>query len=517
MYKKCFSLALVCFSWFALRAQTFNITSYGAVSDGSTNNAAAIQKAVDACNKNGGGMVYVPAGTFVTGTFHLKSNVQLYLENGAVLKGSSKLPDYDSYTREGYGLNYYGMLYTVNAENVSITGQGTIDGNNPAFHDFQHAKKIDSAGTRFTRQGNNYRHVSSGIGDGPVVPDKLRPHQMVIFSNCKNVRMQAVTLLNSPFWTLHFADCDAVTVDGIHVWSGILVPNADGIDITSSSNVVVANCDVRAGDDALVIAGYDHHFEIPGFSGMRHVSQNIVVTNCNLQSASSGIRIGFLDQNSVRNIQISNVNITNSTRGIGIFVRDQGSLENIHFSNMYIETKLRTGDWWGNGEPIHISAVRGNPDIRQLGIVRDVTFSNITCKGENGLLLWGSDESILQDIKLDHVTLQLVNSPLNDLAGGNIDLRGCLREKEQLFAADIPALKANYIKGLSVADCSFSWAADMTQPYFTNAIEVAHYDGVDIRRVKATASPAHAKGPLVTLKDGKNASTDFPKEQVAGK
>ena len=95
-------------------------------------------------NQNGGGRVYVPAGTFITGTFHLKSNVNLYLESGAVLLGSPALQDYESYTKEGYGKNYYGILYTADAENVSITGPGTIDGNNKVFFDFDHAKKIDA-------------------------------------------------------------------------------------------------------------------------------------------------------------------------------------------------------------------------------------------------------------------------------------------------------------------------------------------------------------------------------------
>jgi len=209
-------------------------------------------------------------------------------QNGAVLKGSPHLSDYDTYTIAGYGLNYYGMLYTAGAENVSITGQGKIDGNNFVYLDFSKAKKIDSAGTQFTRQKENYRHVAAGIGDGPVVPNNMRPHQMLIFSNCKNVRLHGISLLNSPFWTLHFADCDGVNVDGISIASGMLVPNADGIDVTSCSNVVIANCDIRAGDDAIAIVGYDHHFEIPGFSGIKHISQNILMsTACRWNIARS--------------------------------------------------------------------------------------------------------------------------------------------------------------------------------------------------------------------------------------
>lgn len=490
-----FSLAFV-----SLHAQTFNIKDYGAVNDGKTICSAAIQKAVDACNQNGGGRVYVPAGTFITGTLHLKSNIDLYLEQGAVLQGSANLKDYESYTKPEYGINYYGILYTPNAENVSITGPGIIDGNNKVFFEFDKAKKIDANSTRFTRQKDNYRHVESGIGDGPVVP-KDRPRQMVIFSGCRHVQLKNISLLNSPFWTLHFADCDDVNVDGIRLWSGLLIPNADGIDVTSCSNVIITNSDIRAGDDALAIVGYDHHFEIPGFSGIKHVSENIIVSNCNLQSYSSGIRIGFLDQNSVRNIHVSHCNITNSSRGIGIFLRDEGSLENITFSDMTIETKMHTGDWWGNGEPIHISAVRGKPNVK-LGVIKNVEFNNITCKGENGILLYGSDQSILQDIRFNHVSMEFVNSKLNDVMGGNIDLRGCLDEKEQLFASDIPGFMAHYVNGLTLNDFKLTWDNSIIQPSLTNGIAIDNFKDLKIVDFKGTSSPSNKALPVIFLKNG---------------
>jgi polygalacturonase len=513
------SFILFCFcSFTACYAQTFNIKDYGAVSDGKTINTAAIQKAVDACYINGGGRVYVSAGVFVTGTFNLKSNVDLYLENGAVLQGSANLKDYESYTKPEYGLNYYGILYTADAENVSVTGPGTIDGNNKVFFDFDKAKKIDTASSRFTRQKNNYRHVESGIGDGPVVP-KDRPRQMVIFSNCKHVQLRDVSLLNSPFWTLHFADCDDVSVNGIRLWSGLLVPNGDGIDITSCSNVIIANSDIRSGDDAIAIVGFDHHFEIPGFRGLKHVSENIIVTGCNLQSSSSGIRIGFLDQNTVRNIHVSHCNITNSSRGIGIFLRDEGSLENITFTDMVIETHLRTGDWWGNGEPIHISAVRGKENVK-LGTIKNVEFNHITCKGENGILIYGSDETVIQDVRFNHVSMELVNSKLNDVMGGNIDLRGCLDVHQQLFESNIPGLLAHNVDGLTLTDFKLTWDPSVNQPYFTNGIEVNNFKDLKIVDFKGTASPSNKDAAAILLKNGDGAkvggTATIDKQDVVG-
>ncbi len=515
--KKILSLLLALIINAAVFAQNkpFNITDYGAVADAKTLNTTALQKAVDACNRNGGGMVYVPAGTFITGTFHLKSNVNLFLENGAVLKGSPKLADYDHFTQPVYGLTYFGMLYTVNAENVSITGQGTIDGNNSVFHDFDHAKKIDSGTTRFTRQKNNYRKVDSGIGDGPVVPNKDRPHQMVIFSNCKNVQVRNVSLLNSPFWTMHFADCDDVLVSGIRLWSGLLIPNADGIDVTSSSNVIITDCDIRSGDDALAIVGYDHHFEIPGFSGKKHVSENIIISNCNLQSYSSGIRIGFLDQNTVRNVHVNNVNITNSTRGIGIFLRDEGSLENITFSNMYIETKLRTGDWWGNGEPIHISAIRGKENVK-LGKIKNLKFNNIICKGENGMLVYGTDESVIEDISFNGITFELADSKLNEVAGGNIDLRGVMGEKNQIFKRDIPGLLIENAKNISINDFKLTWTKTR-MPFYSHGIEAENFNNLRIRNFDGGPSPANKQAAKIFLGKGTSFVTDDNKGVVRQK
>ena len=484
----------------------YDLTHYGAEPSSGRVCTLAIQAAIDACNASGGGDVVVPPGVFIIGTVHLKSNVHLYLQSGAVLRGSASLADYEPYV-SGPPVQHIhkGMFFTQDAENISIGGEGQIDGNGDDFFELDKAKKLDSTTTRYTRQGNNFRHVETGIGDGPVVP-KDRPYQMFVFSNCKRVTVENIFITKAPFWCMHFADCDAVKVTGIRLWNNLLAPNADGIDVTSCTNVIITGCDIRTGDDALAIVGYDHHFEIPGFEHLRHLSENIIISNCNLQSYSSGIRIGFLDQNTVRNVQVSNVNITNSTRGVGIFLRDEGSLENITFSNMYIETHLRTGDWWGNGEPIQISAIRGKENIK-LGQIKRVMFNNIICKGENGLLVYGAAESILEDISFNHIRFELADSPLNEVAGGNIDLRGNLRIKEGLFKSDIPGLLAQYVNGLTINDLSLNWT-NTRMPYFTNGIEVNHFNNLRITDFKGTGAPNNPKAVSIKLCNGTGFFTD---------
>lgn len=489
----------LCF--FQSYAQSFDILKYGAVGDGKTLNTEAIQKTIDACNQAGGGKVIVPSGVFIIGTVYLKSNVHLYLETGAILRGSINLKDYIPYKEVRLG-----MLYAENAENINISGFGNIDGNGDHFFDLDKAKKINRAGTLYTRQKDNYRKVpDDGIGDGPIVP-KDRPYQMFVFSNCKRVTVKDILITQPPNWTMHFADCDGVLIDGIRLWTNLFTPNADGIDITSCRNVIISNCDIRSGDDAIVIVGYDQYFEIPGFKHIRHLSENINVSNCNLQSYSSAIRIGYTDQNSVRNINISNCNITNSTRGIGIFLRDEGSLENINISNVNIETKLRTGDWWGNGEPIHISAIRGKDGVK-LGKIKNVKFDNITCKGENGILLFGTEESMIENVTFNHVIFELVDSKLNDVAGGNIDLRGCLDEKKQLFQRDLPAFLAQYVNGLTIENFRLEWIGTR-MPYFTHGIEVTNFQDLRIRNFIGTASTINLKASPIFLEDGIRADID---------
>lgn len=500
-----------CVAGFA-QLKSFDIKAYGGIGDGQTINTKALQSAIDACNANGGGDVVIPTGVFVIGTVYLKSNVHLYLQNGAIIRGSSDLADYEPYTPEKpYVPIHKGMFFAENAENISIRGEGQIDGNGDVFFELDKAKKIDSKGTQYTRQKDNFRRVESGIGDGPVVP-RDRPYQMFVFSNCRRITIKDVFITNAPFWCSHFADCDAVRVSGIRLWNNLLAPNADGIDITGSSNVTIDNCDIRSGDDAIIVTGYDHHFEIPGFKRLRHASDNVVISNCNLQSASSGIRIGFLDQNTIKNIHVSNVNITNSTRGIGIFLRDEGFLENITFSNIYIETKLRTGDWWGNGEPIHISAIRGNENVK-LGKIRKIKFSHIIAKGEAGMLVYGTGESVIEDVTFDDVDFESTDSKLNDTAGGNIDLRGVLGEKNQLFARDIPAFLAQYVSGLTINDFKLRWT-NPRMPFFTHGIEANNFKDLRIMNFKGTAAPNNPKAFPVEIRNGDGFATDLRRKSV---
>ncbi len=476
------------------QATLYRITDFGAVGNGTTMSTAAIQKTIEECAQKGGGTVLVPPGIFLTGTLQLRTNVNLHLESGAVLKGSADVRDYM------LGGRRVGLLFTQDARNVSITGHGTIDGNGDQYVDLQHAKRIDSSGCAETRQKSRFRDVAAGLGDGPLVP-KERPFQMIIFSDCKQVTVRDVLLAESPFWTLHFADCDGVVLSGVRIWCNLMVPNNDGVDFTSCSNVTMSDCDIRTGDDAVVITGYSHHWDLPGYKELRHPSENIVINNCTLVSRSSAIRIGGFDQNPMRNITFSNIVITNSNRGIGIFARDEGSIENLLFNNIVIDTRLHTGDWWGNGEPIHLSAVRLTKDVK-LGQIKNVMFQNIICRGEAGIVVYGTEENVIENVSFENVTLHIADGRLNELGGGNFDLRPVLDPKLQLFSHDIPGFYAQYVKGLRLRDFDLTWGA-VKQPFFTHGIEVGNFEGVTIDNFQGGAAPCNSKASPIFLHDGK--------------
>jgi hypothetical protein len=475
-------------------AGSVSVVDFGAAGDGKSMNTAAIQKAIDRVAAGGGGTVSVPSGVFMTGVLRLRSNVELRIERGAVLKGSDRVEDYVLDGRR------VGLLFTQDAENVSITGPGTIDGNGDAFMELKRAKRIENPGLRWARQKEHFREIAQGLDDGPVVP-KERPFQMIIFSACKNVTVRDVLISNSPFWTLHFADCDGVVVSGTRIWCNLLVPNNDGVDFTSCSNVLMSDCDIRTGDDCIAITGYSHHHDLPGYKDLSHPCENIAIMNCLLISRSCGIRIGGFDQNPMRNFSFSNITITNSNRGIGLFVRDRGSIENLVFSNIVIETRLYSGDWWGNGEPIHLSAVRLTKDV-PLGSIRNIKFQNMVCSGPAGMLVYGTSESVIEDVTFDGVRFHMKDSKLNDAAGGNIDLRPVLDPALELFAHDIPGFYAQHVKNLRIRDFDLTWDP-LKQPFFTNGLEIKQFEGVRIEDFHGTGAPGNPAAFPVALEDGK--------------
>jgi hypothetical protein len=457
---------------------TFVITDYGAAGDAKTLNTVSINKALSACAKWGGGTVTIPPGTFRTGPIRMYANTTLHLEAGAVLKGSADLNDYI------IGGKRFGLISATNADNIAITGRGVIDGSGVKFMDMK--KTMAGSGNygdfdpKFTRQGREYMDPKFGTADGPVIPYE-RPGRLVAFSQCKNVLIRDVTITDAPLWTVHLDRCRDAVVTGVHIDNPLVVPNNDGIDLTSCSNVRISDCEISAGDDSIAISsvGDPRHYQILGGDPLGPgETENVTVTNCTLQSRSAALRVGYTGGD-IKNCTFSNIVIRESNRGLLVNVRDDASVENVLFSNIVIQTRLHTGHWWGHAEPIQVSAVPNAPDIKKLGEIKNVRFSNIIAESESGIVVWGSKNSIIKDLLFDNVKVKIKNGPLSTSYGGNFDLRTNGDLATAQFKHDIPAIYCTNVAGLKISGFETEWDEGLPD-FFSNSIWCENSSDVEI-------------------------------------
>jgi polygalacturonase len=474
------------------KSAVYNVNDFGAKNNGHELTTLQIQNAIDKCSQNGGGVVYVPQGEYLVGTINLRSDVEFHLEAGAVLKATTDLSRYQKHNE-----HLAGVFYTENCNNVSITGPGNIFGQGMEFMYKDSAKVIRGDINKYIRQGYDFRKIGSGLGDGPVMP-KERYHQMIIFSNCTNVALKDFHVTDAPYWTFLIVHCDRVHVTDISINNNLLIPNSDGLDINSSSNVNVSGCIISCGDDAIVLAGYAHHFGDPGYKDIMKPSQNINISNCILRSRSSAIRIGGWDQNSMSDYNFTNITIYDSNCGINITVRDSGSVRNVNFSNIRIETRMHTGDWWGNGEPIKISAMRGVKDD-PVGIIKNIYFDNITCEGENAILMYASDETKLQNIYFTNFEFVLKHSALDKVSGGNFDLRPNIIPGKEIYQSEIPVLYIENAENVYFNQGSIGWDGVQAE-YYTYALEAIKVDNINLNSTTLSPSPTHPELAAVSLK-----------------
>ena len=463
-YKTTTLLFSFCFFLFtSIQAQSnsvFNVKDFGAVGDGKTDDAIAIQKAIDACNKNGGGRVLLPAGnTFLSGPFDLKSFVDLYVEAGSKLIAN---PDEKVYTKSAFRLNKGEGTIWIGGENIeqaTIDGGGVIDGNGISFM----GKELD----------DSYELKPFNIIDP-------RPHLLTIVGG-KNIRIRNLTIRNSAYWTIHLAGCDDVAISDLTLLNNLKVRNSDGIDIDHSKNVRITNCYIESGDDCICLKNRREYEEFGR-------CENITVSNCTMTSRSCAIKIGSENMDTIRQVVFTNCIIKKSNRGVGIQHRDEGVVSDVIFSNMIIESQLFTDVWWGKAEPIYITAYRRAPgnnkdanwrfakgqSVGTVGTVKNVFFTNIKCTSENGVYVSGESVDKISNVFFDNVDVQINKTTQHP--GGVYDRRpseveGMVRGRTSGFYFD----KANNI---TVRNCSVQWGNNRPD-YFAYALEAG--DVVDLK------------------------------------
>jgi hypothetical protein len=193
-------------------------------------------------------------------------------------------------------------------------------------------------------------------------------------------------------------------------------------------------------------------------------------------------------QHPIRRCIFTNIQIYGSNRGIGIFAHDASDIEELIFSDITIDTRLHNGQWWGHGEPIHISAVSrfaGEP----AGSVKNVRFNNIIATSEQGIIFYGLEQSRLQNICLNNVRLKLVKGKETMAYGGNFDLRPATPIDLQLFEHDIPGIYAQWVEGLTISDFRMEWG-EALPAFFTHALECSYVSDLVMQNFTGTANPA---------------------------
>lgn len=444
-----------------------DIRDHGAVGDGATNNAAAIQSAIDEVADAGGGRVLVPAGgIFVSGSIVLRSHVELHVERGAVLRASGDWNDITE--RRAVGALSNGVINDLTEEsgsfiaaegetNVAITGAGVIDG-----------------GGRF--------YVLRDLGPIYEMP-KARPFTLFLV-NCTDVVLTDTLWRDGALWTIRLSGCEGVLIHGIRIRGDMKLPNADGIDLDRCRRVRISDCDICSPDDAISLKTCEEFPELGECA-------DIVVTNCVLETRSSALVVGADAVAPIRNVVFDNCVIRNSHRGLSVNLGQEALYENILFSNIVVETRVFDESWWGRGEPIYISAF---PWQEHIGRVRNVRFSNIFARGESGVHVSAVTPGLIEGLTFDNVRVEVAR--WGDVEAGFIDRRPW-SGSPAVFRAPIAGFSFENASDVEVRNCSVAWEGP-EQDYWGSALAAQGVTDLRIENFRGEAGKADLEA--VTLR-----------------
>ncbi|MBE6190516.1 MAG: glycoside hydrolase family 28 protein [Rikenellaceae bacterium] len=384
-------------------AQDFSIADYGAVAGGEVSNTEAIARAIEACNKAGGGRVVVPAGEWLTGPIHLLSNVNLHLAEGATLRFTDNPSDYLPAVMTSWeGMecyNYSPLVYAFECENIAITGTGTL------------APIMDTWRTWFKRPKPHMEALKQlytmASTDVPVEErqmavgeNNMRPH-LIHFNRCKNVLLDSFKIRESPFWTIHLFLCDGGIVRNLDVYAH--GHNNDGVDIEMSRNFLIENCQFDQGDDAVVIkAGRNQDAW-----RLNAPSENIVVRNCTVLQGHVLLGIGSEMSGGVRNVYMHDCEVRDSVFRL-FFVKTNhrrgGFVENIWMKRVEAEAMQRVMEvdmdvlyQWRDLVPTYRDSITR---------IRGLYMEDVTCKRTQAIYdLKGDARRPIREVELKNITV----------------------------------------------------------------------------------------------------------------
>ncbi len=397
-------ITVSCFCLAVTAQRSYDVTKYGARNDSSKLATKAIANAIAAASKAGGGTVYFPAGKYLTGAIHLKSNITIFIDAGAELHFSDNFDDYLPMVQSRYEgvdvMSFSPLFYAYKAENISIIGRGLING---------HGKKWwDYALTFYKNQTkrNKYQLLFDSLNKNILLPDDptqmkrgfLRP-PFIQPLYCKNVLIEGITITNSPFWTVTPEFCENVTIKGVTI-DNPKSPNTDGINPSSCRYVHISDCHISVGDDCITIkSGKD----LPGRTKATP-AENYTITNCTMLSGHGGVVIGSEMSGDVKKITISNCVFDGTDRGIRIkTTRGRGGVvEDIRIDNIVmknIKAQAIVLD-------MEYSRTQPEPVSERTPRFRNIRFSNITAYTKQAVYINGLDEMPVSEISLSDVVFE---------------------------------------------------------------------------------------------------------------
>ncbi len=428
----------------------YDVRKFGARADRRTNDAPALQAAVDACHKDGGGVVLLPAGDYLSGAVRLRGGVTLKVGEGATLWASTD--------RANYGGGRH-LLSAEDGEGISVVGPGTIHGQGTADY-----------------------------GDRWGKPEKP-PFRtgILLFDRCRDVSVRDLRILFSDAWTLHFRRCEDVTVSGVVIRNNYRRLNSDGIDPNMCRRVRIRKCDIVAGDDCIVLKATEPH-----------PCEDVVVEDCTLESAASAIKLGTESHGDFRDIRFENCTVRNTFTGIGLYLKDGGTMENVAFRRIRIEACPATVRVV---TPIFVDVEKRHEESR-VGALRNLTFEDIDIRSGSGAILQGMPESPIEKLALRRIRFEVAQADDYKDRRKPVGGRRTLRDQRDTEFIRLPAyVTVAHVRGIELEGLSVKVSEEAFRRFERSAFCGRYLEGGRLAGVTREPGPGAGTLPVVDLKE----------------
>lgn len=418
----------------------YNVRAFGAAGDGKHLDSPALNAAIEACAQAGGGTVFVPAGTFLSGSIHLKSQIDLELAPGAVILGApQEMKAYDpaepfegkAYQDGGHTYFHNSLIWGENLTNVSITGLGMIN------------------------------------GGGMIKGDSPRDYgnKAIVLKNCRSILLRDVTIFHGGHFAILTTGCDNLTIDNVTIDT-----DRDGIDLDCCRNTVVSNCRINSPSDDGLCPKSSYAL------GRRVMTENLTIVNCQVSGFNEGtlldgtmvpnkhgtgrIKFGTESSGGFRNVTVANC-IFRNCRGLALEEVDGGILENISIDNI---TMMDVIDY-----PIYITlGARNRTPNATTGTLRNVSIANVLATGvdkKSGIQITGLPGHDVEGVRLQNIRLEFAGTGTKEQAAINPpELDTGYPEPSKIGTMPAYGLFARHVKDLEMADVRFTFASEDDRP-----------------------------------------------------